>query len=79
MPGSKVFLHTYSYACGSLFLGCPYSVKNKKESFPKEAITILCLEGAKKKMDLFATEPDRASTSLTLEGNTALKLHLATR
>lgn len=48
MPGSKLFLHTYSYACGSLFLGCPYSVKTKKESFPKEAITILCLEGAKK-------------------------------
>lgn len=61
-----------------LFLDC--SVKTKKASFPKEAITILCLEGAKK-MDLFTTEPDIASSSLSLmlEENEALKLHLATR
>lgn len=30
-------------------------------------------------MDLFTTEPDIAFTSLTMEENKALKLHLVTR
>lgn len=58
-------------------LDCPYSFRTKKKSFSKESITILCLEGVK--MDLFTTEPDIAFTSLTMEENKALKLHLVTR
>lgn len=77
MSGSKVVPHTYSYACGSLFLGCPYSLELKRRVSQRKLLLYFVLKG--QKMDLFPTEPDRTSTSLTLEGNTALKLHLATR